>query len=394
MLSCGALPSPNQKEKFNLIKNRAAMKKLIGLFASLVLSLFAFVGVVQAQEVVVEVSGNGTSSENQVNYTVSQETNVSSTNQSNIQNDVNSQANTGSNQASSNTGSQTDVTTGDVSQSVSIENQANSSTVNLSGCGCEGQGVDIQNSGNGSDSNNNISANVQNNTSINVENYTSVTNIANVHANSGSNSANGNTGDVSLYTGNIAVSGSIQNRVNLIEIFVDPRTGNQELRIINSSNGTNSTNFINLSILNDLNISTINEETISNLVDIFATTGGNSANDNTGSVYVGTGDIDVAFGISNEGNESIVSVGKDCPFDPGQPQPQPGAPSPSQGGPSGSVGSSGVGASIPAVLAAQLPATGPEHLILLLLFWFAILSAGIALRRLGQRGPPSFILVR
>lgn len=369
------------------------MKKIIlGIFASFVSLAFFFVGQVSA-EVTVEIDGNGTSSQNSANVNITQTNTINSTNQANIQNDVNSQANTGGNSASNNTSGDTTIQTGDTNQNVSISNQANSSTINTSGCGgCTGQDINVQVSGNGSDSENSTNVDVKNETTINATNNANITNTVYVGANTGNNSAQNNNGDVSISTGNIVIHGSIENKANKTEIIIDPTNGT--ITVINSSNGTNSVNVIDISILNKLNITKIDEATINNLVEIFANTGDNYAGGNNGSVLIQTGDIDIEFGIINEVNEDKIAVGKPVfpPEEPGEPQPQPGVPAPSQPGPSAPGPAAPGPGPAPSVLAAQLPVTGPEHFLFLMLFWLAILAAGITLRRLSERGPPSFLL--
>lgn len=370
------------------------MKKiLLGLFSSFVL-LFTFAVGFASAEVTVEIDGNGTSSQNTANVNVTQTTTITSTNEANIQNDVNSQANTGDNSASNNTSGNTAIQTGNTSQNVTISNQANSSTVNTSGCGCAGQDVNIQVSGNGSNSENTINSDVKNETTINATNNANITNNVYVGANTGNNSAQNNNGDVKISTGDIVIRGSIENRGNKIEIIIDPQNGT--ITIINSSNGANSVNTIDISVLNSLNITKIDEATINNLVGILANTGGNTANGNNGSVLIKTGDIDIEFGIINEVNEDKIAVGQPVfpPEEPSAPEPQPVAPAPSQPGPAEPRPAGPPGPTAPGeVLAAQLPVTGPEHFLFLILFWLAILAAGISLRRLSERGPPSFSFI-
>lgn len=368
------------------------MKKIIlGIVASFVSFAFLFIGQASA-EVTVEVDGNGTSSTNSVNLSVEQQTTINSTNQANIQNNVDSQANTGNNSASNNTSANTTVQTGDANQNISVSNQANSSTVNTSGCGCAGQDINVQVSGNGSDSQNTTNVDVKNETTINATNNANIINTVYVGANTGNNSAQNNNGDVTIATGNIVIRGLIENKANKTEIIIDPQNGT--ITIINSSNGANSVNTIDISVLNSLNITKIDEATINNLVNILANTGGNYAGGNNGSVLIQTGDIDIEFGIINEVNENKIAVGLPVfpPPAPEAPQPQPAvaahapsAPGPAEAGP-------GEVAPAPSVLAAQLPVTGPEHFLFLILFWFAILAAGISLRRLSERGPPSILL--
>lgn len=369
------------------------MKKfLLGLISSFVL-LFTFAAGLASAEVTVEIDGNGTSSDNSANVNITQQTTITQTNQADIQNNVNTQADTGSNTASNNTGGDTSIQTGNTNQNVSVSNQANSSTINTTGCGgCANGDVNVQVSGNGADSQNTTNVTLNNQTTINATNNANITNIVNVGANTGNNSSSNNNGGVTIQTGNILIRGSIENKANKTEIIIDPTNGT--ITVINSSNGVSSVNVIDISILESLNITKIDEATINNLVEILANTGGNLANGNTDPVLIQTGDIDIEFGIINEVNKDKIAIGQPVfpPPSPEQPQAQPAAPAPSQPGPSapGEAGPAGPG---PSVLAAQLPVTGPQHFLFLVLFWLVILAAGIALRRLSERGPPSFSFI-
>jgi hypothetical protein len=380
------------------------MKKIIAVSCFVFITLFLLTKGVLAQTISVEVSGNGNNSQNVTNVTVQEETVINQTNQSNITNDVSVNTNTGSNNASANTGQETQIATGDSNTNLDIQNQANLSAVNLSGCDQCQNNVNIQIGGNGESSQNSINANITNQTEINVLNDAEITNKVNINGNTGLNEASKNNGDVAIKTGDISVRGSLENRANYSEIIVDPWSG-QKVIVINSSNGANSVNDLNISILQSLNITKIDREVIENLIDIILNTGGNIASDNNGSVSIETGDIDVDFSVVNDVNKDYIKIecckeppeGGPVPEEPPIPPqppvvPPPVQPGPFQPGPS-EAGPAGPQAPGQVLGLAHLPVTGPASFLFLVLLWLLLLAAGLFLRYRGERAPPKFFIV-
>lgn len=162
----------------------------------------------------VNVSGNGSSSDNQAIVSVVKSTEIFQTNQANIKNSVTANANTGDNSANKNTGGDTSIKTGDSSTSVNLSNNANSNKTSTSCCGDPVSGA-VSISGNGADSNNKVDFNFNNINSITTENILNINNRVNADANTGGNEAGKNTGgDTSIETGDASVTISIGNSGN------------------------------------------------------------------------------------------------------------------------------------------------------------------------------------
>jgi len=376
------------------------MKKISAIFIFIFVTFLLAAKVAFAQTINVEVSGNGDGSQNTTNVAVQQETIVNQTNQSDITNDVSINTNTGSNNASENSGA-SQIATGDSNTNVGIANQANNSVANLGNCNQCQNNVNIQNSNNGANSQNTVNAEIGNATAISVLNDARITNNINVSGNTGYNQALRNNGNVSIQSGKIIVNGNLENKANYSEIVVDPRSG-QKLTVVNSSNGSNSVNDLNVAISQSLNITKIDREVIENLIDIILNTGGNIADGNNGAISIETGDIDINFSVVNEGNKDFIKV--ECckvtpsegglppepPISPSQQPivPPPAQPSPSAAGPSeaGPTGPSGPGQVLGL---AALPVTGPSNFLVLILFWFVLFASGVFLRYRGERSPPA-----
>ncbi len=85
-----------------------------------------------------------------------------------------------------------------------------------------------------------------------------------------------------------------------------------------SGNGTDSDNYIDVELEREVEVEQKNEADVSNDVKIYANTGGNEAEDNTGGdVEIDTGDAEVGVLIQNELNSNFASVDTcgGCVFD-------------------------------------------------------------------------------
>lgn len=378
------------------------LKLIVFGFVQIVLTVI-FVTNSFAQNITVEVSGNGENSANSVNLATTQQTSIQSENTAQVSNNLNSQATTGGNLANSNTGN-AQITTGNVGQSLAIDNNANTNLISTECGGCD-PNLTIENSGNGANSVNTINTQIENTTDILAVNQANITNNAQGSAVTGKNTANNNVGNVKIETGNINVAGKISNFANLTQIVVDPDSSSN-IQIKNSGNGANSINFINVEILNLVNIEKIDIWQLENNIFWEAITGENSCANNVGDCEILTGDINISFEIANSGNFDFVFVqdpklppiGGLEPEIPGEPtpeQPQPAAPgppspsAPSQLGPAGPPGPGQVLAAL-----AQLPVTGPSGFVFLILFWIFLACTGVVLKRLGNKSPPAKVFAK
>lgn len=373
------------------------MKKILITTASIV-SLLIFSTKVYAQEIVVE--GNGQNSQNQVSVDVSNTTNVTQENNANVENNVDVAANTGGNQASGNTSDQTTITTGDIQASSTVENSVNTSVAEIDCCP---QSQDFIIKGNGADSQNTIDVTVTSSTNINVTQNAYIQNNVHGTANTGENSANNNSGSVSITTGDIEASDVIKNTgINLSHI-VGASAGGGDVRITISENGSDSVNLIKLALAAQTIVDTQYDAYIDNLSIWELNTGKNSANGNIGNVDISTGDIIFNSNIEN-GPINIGIVDLPCcpkgglpppppppspppppPTPPEQPRP-PDQPKPSDGG--GDGGKGGDGEKAGEVLGAMLPITGSFWMLLMSLASVLMFLMGWYLRLRSGNAPP------
>ena len=128
---------------------------------------------VLAYEVVIE--NNGSDSTNEVSIQVETETTVESSNEANVENEVDISINTGDNEVTGNSGETASIETGDVTESLSVDNSMNYSEVEV-GC-CEGGGTDeIVIADNGADSTNLITVNSETTNEVDVYQSANITN--------------------------------------------------------------------------------------------------------------------------------------------------------------------------------------------------------------------------
>ena len=159
--------------------------------------------------------------------------------------------------------------------------------------------LDIEITGNGSTSTSEVSVAVQAETVVQQNNVADVSNQIDESANTGDNSASGNTGgDLAIVTGDVEVVTIVENSLNASEVEVGCCSGDVDVSI--SDNGSGSVNTINVDSVNNTTTSTNQEADIINSIQGTANTGNNVANNNTNSsVSIKTGDIDVRNGVVN-----------------------------------------------------------------------------------------------
>jgi hypothetical protein len=161
-------------------------------------------------------SNTGADSDNDASVTIENNTTVNSTNNADINNTITVNANTGNNSADRNTGDGS-VSSGDINGSVSVANLGNEngnfdSALNLD---CNGDcNFSASNSNTGAGSSNNSSISFTNNLDLTVQNNASVENNVGANLNTGGNSADRNTGDGSVISGDIDFTIDIVNDLN------------------------------------------------------------------------------------------------------------------------------------------------------------------------------------
>ncbi|OGM25623.1 hypothetical protein A2962_03775 [Candidatus Woesebacteria bacterium RIFCSPLOWO2_01_FULL_39_61] len=163
------------------------------------------------------ISGNGSGSENIVSLN-QKSTVITSINQSaNITNNIQGDANTGANLANNNTGDVT-IKTGGIKVAGSIVNDP----INIASVSVAGGNGDIEAliKRSGAESQNFIYASFINNNNVLLNQEANILNNVNWNLVTGDNSANDNTGDVTIKTGDISLDFFIRNFVNLGSINI------------------------------------------------------------------------------------------------------------------------------------------------------------------------------
>ena len=281
--------------------------------AALIASSF----VVPALAVDVEISGNGSNSDNTANVTTTNSTVVTQTNYANISNDIDVDADTGKNDANDNTGGDVSIDTGDASANVGVNNTANSNVADVSGCCPDDVNVTIKDNGTYSDNDANVA--VTTSTVVDQDNTAYIHNDVYVDLDTGKNDANDNTGgSVSINTGKADGEVNVANMANKnIATVGNGSNGGGSLSVWISGNGSNSDNTANVAVANATVVTQTNYANISNDIDVDADTGKNDANDNTGGdVSIDTGDASADVDVANLANFNAADVDAcGCIFD-------------------------------------------------------------------------------
>ncbi|EKE00086.1 MAG: hypothetical protein ACD_22C00093G0001 [uncultured bacterium] len=168
------------------------------------------------------ISGNGSDSDNTVNFTQNNNTNIDVNNNANVTNNVNGKANTGYNSANNNTNGNVSISTGSIKVSDTIKNNSINVYDIHASSGSVGD-TSILIADNGSNSDNSITFTDEQNVVIEVDNSAVIENNSAWDLNTGHNDASGNTGgDVSITTGDILLTSTIDNsKINVGLVDVD-----------------------------------------------------------------------------------------------------------------------------------------------------------------------------
>lgn len=300
-------------------------------------------------------NNNGSGSNNDATVNSDNSNNTQITNDANLGNNLNLNSVTGSNEASKNVGD-SEIITGDANVYATVINSTNGTGLGLaefniidnhngdiiltlpdgaylSTCGlCNPSDVNLQNTGNGADSQNNANANFNNTNTTTIDNDSDVINNLYLNANSGDNAADKNVGDSSIETGDANVAASLLNLLNttlsggvafVVNIFGDlvgdiifPDTVSEsasaqsqpQTSLSNVANGTESNNSTTLNSTNNNTTNINNNAGIFNNLIVDASTGDNLTSSNTGgNNSIESGDIEVNTEVLNVAN--VTSVG-------------------------------------------------------------------------------------
>ena len=151
----------------------------------------------------IQISGKGNWSNNTVDVTNNDTTNVTQLNSFNVNLDISSKASTGKNEANNNNGGNITIDTGNATSNVTVAVQGGSNVANLP-CGCTNTTDNVTISGNGNNSDNNTTVTNKKKKKVTQTNTGGVGGPVKSKAKTGKNKANGNnqSGDVNVTTGN------------------------------------------------------------------------------------------------------------------------------------------------------------------------------------------------
>ncbi|OGH10577.1 MAG: hypothetical protein A2857_06835 [Candidatus Levybacteria bacterium RIFCSPHIGHO2_01_FULL_36_15] len=268
----------------------------------------------------VNISGNGSYSDNSVELDNSSDTSVFQDNKADITNDIDSNAYTGKNDANRNTGGDVTIVTRNATSNVDVRNAANANVAKIgSGDGSQGS-LDATISGNGSYSDNSIDLNHDVSRTLVQDNDAYIMNYVDANAKTGRNNANDNTGgDVVIATGDARTNVDVRNLANFNA--ADLNCGClTDISAKISGNGSNSTNDITAYLVDSNSVFQDNELDIYNDVDADAKTGKNYANRNTGPAVgdptvILTGNARSDTDVRNTGNVNLFGTGVSFPHD-------------------------------------------------------------------------------
>lgn len=289
-------------------------KKLATAIATSALLLNAMAPAFAFADTTIEVSGNGSYSDNDAKVEQKSSTTVVQNNVANVSNNVSGKASTGGNDANDNTGGDVTVITGNAKSEADVSNTLNSNSADVANCNCEGD-TKVLISGNGSYSDNYVKVKDSNTTGVFQNNVANVENNVETKASTGYNDANRNTGgDTTIITGNAKAKAIVSTVANANEASIGGGNGNGgSLQAIISGNGSYSDNDIRIYTKNDTALKQDNLANIGNWVEAKAKTGSNDANDNTGGdVTISTGDALAVADVDNMVNFNAADLDCGC----------------------------------------------------------------------------------
>lgn len=166
----------------------------------------------------------------------------------------------------------------------------------------------VEVSGNGANSDSNVTVNQSTSNTVSQTNDANITNNVNVQSNTGGNKAKDNTGgNVEISTGDSNSTVNVSNTANSNQASVScgcPADVNVKV----SGNGAKSDNDVKVNTANNVGIDQDNTANIKNNIYVKQGTGNNSANDNGGNVSIETGSTDSTVKVANTANANWAAV--------------------------------------------------------------------------------------
>jgi len=263
-----------------------------------------------------QVTGNGSDSTSNVNFTQNRNVSVVQNNDAKINNNVDVKANTGDNSADDNTGGDVNVKTGESKVEIEVSNLLNKNAASVD-C-CETGDVEVKVSGNGSDSDNKVGLDLGGKKEIFQNNKADVKNDVKVKQETGDNNANDNTGgDIKIETGKAWTGVKLLTAANANSAKIGGGNSNGGmLSAWITGNGSDSDNTLDLDLGGDTSIVQENDADIENDVNVNQNTGENEADDNTGGeVKIKTGMAHAMVAVDNLVNFNVADVDCGCVLD-------------------------------------------------------------------------------
>lgn len=307
-------------------------------------------------------TGNGSDSNNSASFDSSASSTVVQNNFSDVENNLTFVVNSGDNETNNNTGGNSEIKTGDSNIAANVVSFLNNNFISSTPQSLFGvvnifgnlvgdiilpdiaPQINIKNSDNGANSNNDSSVNINNSQLITQSNTANINNDINIEVTTGANSADDNTyqlgQDGKINSGKASADVNVVNIANQNLIndawwvvlvnrsgqwigkilgneknnyaaspgteFVLDESGNV-VAVNNNNNGQNSSNNSSFSSNNNSDVNQTNTANLTNNIAIVANTGGNSASRNTsGESSVKTGDANVVLNVFNFVNNNFV----------------------------------------------------------------------------------------
>ncbi len=162
----------------------------------------------------------------------------------------------------------------------------------------------------GADSNNEANIDVQQSTFVDQQNQGTVVNKIDLNANTGGNTANKNTGEGSISTGDVKTGTSLSTTLNKNAADIDPCGGcDLDLYASNEKTGADSNNETSIEVDKATVLEQDNNAHIKNEIFQDLNTGDNEANKNTGMGSITTGGVESVSVVNNKANKNMASVG-------------------------------------------------------------------------------------
>ncbi len=166
------------------------------------------------------IAGNGADTTNVAHTSSTNVMTLSSNNTATTANTFTISANTGGNTAHNNHGKVL-IQTGDIETLVKVTTLANISRFSYLNCCTSPEGDTFKIKGNGAGSQNSLTYHTSDVLGITQHNHSVLDNLIFLALNTGNNTADGNSGDVSILTGDITTLVSIKNQTNINEAVID-----------------------------------------------------------------------------------------------------------------------------------------------------------------------------